>query len=86
MVDRLTELAEKFGSYSKIPLKSTEVSPSVPRLVVEAQVTPGRKLTDKSMPYIGKDGEYYYSWEALQSANNLWRGINLLPKNRRPLK
>lgn len=54
MKDRSAELAEKFGSYSKIPLKSTEVAPGISRLVVEAQVTPGKKLLIKACPILEK--------------------------------
>ncbi len=51
MKDRLTELAEKYGSYTRIPLKSTEVSPGVPKLLVEAHVRPVRKFFDKPLTY-----------------------------------
>lgn len=83
MKDRLAELGTKYGDYTKVPLKSFEVAPGVSRSALEPRV-PISKLIDKSSMYIGRDGKYYPSTEALQAANDLWKQQNYTDIKRKP--
>ena len=68
-------LLEKYGDATRVPLKSTEVAPGISKSTL-VPIEPVRKFVDKTMPYIGRDGNYYYSLEALRIANGFWKQQN----------
>ena len=80
MADRLTE---KYGDLTRVPLKTTEVTPGIPRSTLQQRII-GRKFAlDKEMSYIAKDGSRPCTWDDLQAANDLWYSVYLRKISRR---